>query len=78
MVQVTIALEEKVLETAERRARRQGTSVAELLRRYLESYTDLEQKSDPQEAVKSLLDLSSKVKSGSGGRKWTRDELYER
>lgn len=78
MVQVTIALEEKVLETAERKARQQGTSVDELLRRYLESYTDLAPKSEQQEAIRSLLDLSSKVKSGSGGRRWTRDELHER
>ena len=78
MVQLTIALEEKVLETAERKARQQGTSLDELLRSYVESYADLEQKSDQREAIKSLLDLSAKVKSGSGGRKWTRDELYER
>ena len=31
-----------------------------------------------QEAIKILLDLSSKARSGSGGRTWTRDELYER
>jgi hypothetical protein len=47
MVQVTIALEEKV-------------------------------KLDQQAAIRTLLDLSSKVKSRSGGRKWTREELHER
>lgn len=31
-----------------------------------------------EQAVKTLLDLSRKTKSGSGGRRWTRDELHER
>jgi antitoxin YefM len=29
-------------------------------------------------SIKTLLDLSSKARSGSGGRKWTRDELHDR
>lgn len=78
MVRLTIALEEEVLERAQSKARRQGTSLDELLRSYLESYSELQQERDRQEAIKTLLDLSSKAQSGSGGRKWTRDELYER
>jgi hypothetical protein len=77
-VHLTIALEETVLERAGLKARQQGTSVDEVLRSYLESYADTQQEGDRQEAVRTLLDLSSKAQSGSGGRKWTRDELHER
>jgi len=31
-----------------------------------------------EQAVKKLLELSRKVTSGSGGRRWTREELHER
>jgi hypothetical protein len=78
MTHLTIAVEENLLEEAQERARQQGTSVEELLRRYLESFVDAEQQERQREAIDALLDLSSKTHSGSGGRKWTRDELYER
>ena len=77
MTQPKIALEEEVLEKARRKASLQGTSVDELLRSYLESYVD-DQPSERQHSIAILLDLSSRVRSGSGGRKWTRDELHAR
>jgi Family of unknown function (DUF6364) len=77
MVHLTIALEEDVLEKARQKAREQGTSIDELLRSYLASYA-VDQQQKQSEVVRSLLDLSSKARSGSGGQKWTRDELYDR
>jgi predicted solute-binding protein len=78
MTHLTIALEEKLLEEAQERARQQGTSVEEVLRRYLELYVDTQQQERQREAIEALLDLSTRTRSGSGGRKWTRDELHER
>jgi len=80
MVDLTIPMEEHLLEEAQRRARQQGTSIDELVRRYLESYVDFQQQERQERAVKTLLDLSSKVHSGSGsgGRNWTREDLYDR
>jgi hypothetical protein len=78
MTHLTIALEEKLLEEAEEKARQQGTSIEEILQRYLESYVDTQQQERQREAIEGLLDLSLKSSSGSGGRKWTRAELYER
>lgn len=78
MVRLTIALEEEILERARTKAQEQGTSVDEVLRTYLESYAGVQRERDRQEATKTLLDLSSRAQSGSGGRRWTRDELYER
>jgi DNA-directed RNA polymerase subunit F len=77
MVHLTIALENEVLESARKKAHAQGTSLDDVVRHYLESYVS----SDPEKhrrAIESLLDLSSKAKSGSGGRKWTREDLYDR
>jgi metal-responsive CopG/Arc/MetJ family transcriptional regulator len=78
MTHLTIALEENLLEEAQERARQQGTSVEEVLRRYLEFYVDTQQQERQREAIEALLDLSTRTRSGSGGRKWTRDELHER
>jgi hypothetical protein len=78
MVNLTIAVEESLLEEAQKRAVEQGTLVDALLRSYLESYVDTEQRKRQQEAVRSLLDLSLRTQGGSGGRKWTRDELHAR
>ena len=33
---------------------------------------------DREQTVKELLDFSRKATSGSGGRRWTREELHER
>ena len=76
MTHLTIALEEDLLEKARRKADQQGTSVDSVLRGYLESYVD-DQPKERQRSIATLLDLSSKVRSGSGGRKWTRDELHD-
>lgn len=76
MTRLTIAMDEQVLERARSRASRQGTSLDALVRSYVETYAGGEE--DREQAVKSLLDLSRKTQGGSGGRRWTRDELHER
>jgi len=76
MGKLTIAMDEWVLERARTRASRQGTSLDALVRNYVESFASGEE--SREQAVKTLLDLSQKTESGSGGRRWTRDELHER
>jgi plasmid stability protein len=76
MTKLTIAMDEGVLERARSRASRQGTSLDALVRSYVESFASGEE--SREQAVKTLLDLSRKAESGSGGRRWTRDELHER
>lgn len=76
MVKLTIAMDERVLERARSRASQQGTSLDALLRSYVETYAGGQE--DREQAVKNLLDLSRKTDGGSGGRRWTRDELHER
>lgn len=77
MVRLTVSLDEKVLEEARKKAGQEGTSVPDLVRSYLESYAG-DQPSGQRQAIRELIDLSLRVQSGSGGAKWTRDELHER
>jgi hypothetical protein len=76
MTKLTIAMDERVLERARSKASQQGTSLDALVRTYVETYASGEE--DREQAVKDLLDLSRKTQGGSGGRRWTRDELHER
>lgn len=76
MTKLTIAMDERVLERARSRASQQGTSLDALVRSYVESFAGGEE--GREQAVKNLLDLSRKTEGGSGGRRWTRDELHER
>jgi hypothetical protein len=76
MAHLTITLDEGTLERARSKASEEGTSVDALLRRYLEAYSG--SREDREQAVKTLLELSRKTTSGSGGRRWTREELHER
>jgi plasmid stability protein len=76
MTRLMIALEEDLLDRAQSRASRQGTSLEALLRSYLAAYADGEEKQ--AQAVQALLGLSRTAKSGSGGKQWTRDELHDR
>jgi hypothetical protein len=76
MVNLTIAVDERILERARSRATQQGTFLDALVRSYVESFASGEE--SREQAVKALLDLSRQTKSGSGGRRWTRAELHER
>jgi hypothetical protein len=76
MVNVTIAFDEEILERAHAKAQQQGLTLDVLLRDYLETFAGAP--AAREEAVRTLLDLSLKAQSGSGGRRWTRDELHER
>jgi hypothetical protein len=73
---MTIALDEEVLDRASARAQEQGVSLDELLRDYLETYAGV--RAAREEAIRTVLNLSANTESGSGGSRWTRDELHER
>jgi hypothetical protein len=76
MTKLTIALDEAILERAQDKASQQGTSLDILIQSYLETYAG--DNKCGRQAVETLLDLSRKTTSGSGGRRWTRDELHAR
>jgi plasmid stability protein len=76
MANLTIAIEDELLQRARVRALQQGTSVNAVLRQYLQAWTD--DSRSRQTAIREILDLANSIDTGSGGRRWTRDELHER
>lgn len=74
---VTLSLDEALLRRARARALERGTSVNEVIRRYLEEFAGGD---DREHAMTRFLARAAKSKAGSPGEKraWTRDELYDR
>ncbi len=76
MANLTIAIDDDLLRRARIRALEHGSSVNALLREYLESFAG--QTSIHKRAVQALDKIADRAESGSGGRRWKRDELYDR
>jgi len=74
---LTLSVDDATLRAARIRALEQGTSVNALVRDYLVSYARPE---SAREAVHAFLERAARsdASSGSGGRSWTRDDLYDR
>ena len=79
MSNLTISVPSDVLKRARLRALEEDTSVNAVLAAYLGAYAraddDLRRR---ERAVARLLELSERSAAGSGGRRWSRDELHER
>jgi hypothetical protein len=80
MSNLTLSIEDELLKKARIRALEQGTSVNELVRQYLAKYVADEQTEQRRRAawIAEFEALARKAKGKSGGRKWTRESLYER
>jgi plasmid stability protein len=74
MADLTVSIDENLLERVRIRALEQDTSVDALVRDYLER---LAGQTQPRESISALLALAERSASGSGptGRTWKRDEL---
>lgn len=79
MTNLTISVPDDLLKRARLRALQEDTSVNAVLAAYLEAYSRADDEVRRCErAVARILDLSEQSKAGSGGRRWSRDELHER
>ena len=76
MSNLTITVDEQVLKQARIRALQEGTSVNAELRHYLETYSG--NKKSPSEAVKDIFKLADEHPCSSHGKKWSRDDIYDR
>jgi len=74
MANLTITVDAELLKRARLRALREGTSVNRLLRERLESYVEDDRRR--REAIQGLLRLSRSARSGSGGRRLRREDVY--
>ena len=77
MTNLTLAIDEQILQRARIRAIQRGTSVDALVRDYI---ARLAGESDAEDGVAQFHQIVSggTASSGSAGRTWTRDELYDR
>ncbi len=77
MANLTVSVDDKVLKKARIRALEAGTSVNAVIGDYLRRYAGLGQ---TQAALTAFVELASKstASSGSAGRTWRRDDLYDR
>ncbi|MDE0407861.1 MAG: hypothetical protein OXN81_08365 [Alphaproteobacteria bacterium] len=73
---LTISIDDDVLEHARIRAIREKTSVNAVVREYLHAYAGIGRRR--AEACDSLLALSRSSASRRGGAVWTRSDLHER
>lgn len=71
---LTISIEDSILEEARKLARRRGTSVQELLRAHLETLVG---RASTEAAARELLELMETHGGRSGGRRIAREEAYE-
>jgi hypothetical protein len=74
-VNITLSVEDEVIEAARQRANALGSSVNQLVREYLEQ---LAGKSDPAADAAEFEKLSRLANGDSRGWKFDRDELHER
>jgi len=74
MKNITLSADERLIEAARECARAERTTVNELFRRWLTDYTQRKQRA--HEAMAVIDRISSYA--GSGGHKFTRDEMNER
>ena len=75
MANLTLSLDDELLQKAREAALRDHTSVNALVREYLERYVDA--RSRRTEALDALDALADRTRSASRG-PWSRDSLHER
>lgn len=71
---LTIAVEDDLLEEARNLARRRGVSLQELLREHLRTLVG---ERNGVEVADELLELMKTHGGHSGGRRWRREDAYE-
>lgn len=74
MKRITFSADERLIEAARERARRDHTTLNEVFRHWLEGYVD--RKRQAEEAMAVIDELRKYVRTG--GIKLTRDEMNER
>ncbi len=74
MKNITLSADEKLIEAARNRARREQTTINEQFRKWLAEYAEHEQR--VARAMETIHRMQQYV--NTGGRKFTRDEMNER
>jgi hypothetical protein len=72
---LTLSIDEQLVEQARKVARAMGKSLNQLVREYL---SELTARDDPRRDMKELRELSRRGKGNSRGWQFNREELHER
>lgn len=72
---VTLSIDDEIVERARDLARQRGTSLNQMVRDYL---TQLAADRSPEELVAELERLWATSRGNSGGERWTREEIHDR
>lgn len=75
MASLTLTIADDLLHRAQIRAQEQGTSVDQVVRRWLEHYAGDDRQRDATEAILEIGDRAN-ASSGSTGRTWAKDDAY--
>ena len=79
MANLTISVDEEVVKRARIRALEENTSVNAVLGRFLKEYAQLnELRRSRLAALDKLLRIADANPVDRGGKRWSRDELYDR
>ncbi len=78
MANITLTIDDEVLLKARQRALREKSSVNAVVRDYLKSYVKADDDDRAQRLIRLMEEIYQKDKPSSGGKKWTRDEIYDR
>lgn len=79
MANLTISVAGDVLKRARMRALQEDTSVNAVLAGYLKDYARADEvRRDRLEALERIIAFADDADTGSGGERWTRDQLHER
>ncbi len=76
MANLTLSLDDELLQKAREAALRDHTSVNALVREYLQRYVDATQRR--LEALDALDELATRSRSKSSGEHWSRESLHDR
>lgn len=80
MANLTVTIEDNLLQRARERAVAEKTSVNALVREYLTRYVEEQEAARREKALRAIAlmdDIATRLKF-EGGITWTRDELYDR
>ncbi len=72
---VTLSIDDDVVERARELAKQRGTSLNQMVRDYL---AELAANRPPEELIEELKHLWATSGGNSGGRRWTREEIHDR
>lgn len=70
---VTLSIDQRTLERAQRLAQERGTSLNQLIQEYLVELTT----NDPAQAIAELERLWNEEEGDSGGWSWNREEVHD-